>query len=129
MTQQECIPVGCVPAERRPYAGVCFPGGGVCSGGVLHAGGEVVSGPEGGSPCRGGRGWWCLVRGVCSGGVLHAGGGVSAPGGFSMPGGFSLPDPPPVNRMTNRCNNITLAKTSFRPVNMGQNVCVPDNNN
>ena len=24
--------------------------------------------------------------------------------------------PPPVNRMTNRCKNITLAKTSFRPV-------------
>ena len=23
---------------------------------------------------------------------------------------------PPVNRMTNRCKNITLAKTSFRPV-------------
>ena len=25
--QQECIPVGCVPAARRPYAGVCFLGG------------------------------------------------------------------------------------------------------
>ena len=24
--------------------------------------------------------------------------------------------PPPVNRMTDRCKNITLAKTSFRPV-------------
>ena len=23
------IPVGCVPAARRPYAGVCFPGGGL----------------------------------------------------------------------------------------------------
>ena len=30
--EQECIPVRCVPAARRPYAGVCFPGG-VCSGG------------------------------------------------------------------------------------------------
>ena len=29
--KQECIPVGCVPAARRPYAGVCFPGGGVWS--------------------------------------------------------------------------------------------------
>ena len=26
------------------------------------------------------------------------------------------PPPPPVNRMTDRCKNITLAKTSFRPV-------------
>ena len=43
--EQECIPVGCVPATRRPYAGVCFLGrcllqgglvpGGVCSGGVV----------------------------------------------------------------------------------------------
>ena len=27
---QECIPVGCVPAAHRAYAGVCFLGGGVC---------------------------------------------------------------------------------------------------
>ena len=67
--------------------------GGVWSRGVLHAGG--VSGP-GGSPCQGG----CLV-----------------------PGGFSLPDPPPVNRMTDRCKNITLAKTSFRPVIMFLYIC------
>ena len=64
------------------------------------------------------------------GGVLHArgvsglGGGFSMLGGFSMPGGggLSMPGgvllarPPPVNRMTDRCKNITLAKTSFRPV-------------
>ena len=62
--EQECIPVGCVPADRRPYAGVCFPGGG---------------GPP------------------------------SSRGGL-------LARPPPVNRMTDRCKNITLAKTSFRPV-------------
>ena len=49
--EQECIPVGCVPAARRPYAGVCFPGGG----GVPGPGGRVV----------------CLVRGVvCRGGVI-----------------------------------------------------------
>ena len=35
--EQECIPVGCVPAARRPYAGVCFPGGSAWSrGGVWH---------------------------------------------------------------------------------------------
>ena len=27
-------------------------------------------------------------------------------------------DTPPVNRMTDRCKNITLATTSLRPVNM-----------
>ena len=32
--RQECIPVGCVPAARWPYAVVCSPGGGVCSEGV-----------------------------------------------------------------------------------------------
>ena len=30
--------------------------------------------------------------------------------------------PPPVNRMTNRCKNITLAKTSFRPVNIAVHI-------
>ena len=40
-----------------------------------------------------------------------------------MPGprGVGIPacieaEPPPVNRMTNRCKTITLAKTSLRPV-------------
>ena len=47
------------------------------------------------------------------GGVPHA------RGGFLHAGGGLLARPPPVNRMTNRCKNITLAKTSFRPVMMG----------
>ena len=46
--KQECIPVGCVPAARRPYPGVCFPGGGSPSGG----GG--LPGPGGGVPPSGG---------------------------------------------------------------------------
>ena len=68
----------------------------------------------------------CLVRGA----------GVSGPGGVcAWSGGVCLsalwdttpPDqahhPPPVNRMTNRCKNITLATTSLRPVNMpGHNI-------
>ena len=62
--EQECIPVGCVPAARRPYARVCFPGGGPGPGGV--------PGPGGSAP---GRGWGVggLVRGVCS-----WGGGIPA---------------------------------------------------
>ena len=81
-----------MPAARRPYAGVCFPGGGgFCSG--------EDSAREGG----------CLLGGgVCSQGVSAPGGvwsGGSAPGGgvcsqgrgFSLPmGGFSLPGDPPL---------------------------------
>ena len=62
---QECIPVGCVPADRWPYSGIC-----------------------------------------CFSGV---GGGVP---------GQVLPPPPWTEWMTDRCKNITLAKTSFRPVTM-----------
>ena len=91
--KQECIPVGCVPAARRPYAGVCFR---------LRGSGQ------------------------------RGGGGVSAPGGVSGLGGLlpgsgvwlggvsqhALRQTPPVNRMTDRCKNITLATTSLRPVNI-----------
>ena len=62
--------------------------------------------------------------GTWSGGYLVLG-GVPGPGGYLVPGGCTwsrggvpgqvLPSPP-VNRMTNRCKNITLAKTLFRPV-------------
>ena len=44
--KQECIPVGCVPVARRPYAGVCFPGG-VC----LVPGGSAWSGGSGIPAC------------------------------------------------------------------------------
>ena len=84
-SRQECIPVGCVPAARRPYAVVCFRGG------------EWW--------CAWSGGWWCAWLG-----------GVSGPGGSaSVPCGIP---PPPVNRMTNRCKNITLAITSLRLVKM-----------
>ena len=84
--------------------GVCFGGsalggsapGGVCSGGVSAPRG--VSAP-----------WGCLLL------------GGSAPGGSAPRGEFGIPacievDPPPVNRMTDRCKNITLATTSLRAV-------------
>ena len=71
---QECIPVGCVPAARRPYAGVCFPsrvGEGVWSGGVCLVWGGV-----------------CLVQGdVWSGGMVcqvRGGGGVPGQGGVCL---------------------------------------------
>ena len=61
----------------------------------------------------------CLLLGV------SASRGVSAPGGggngVSARGVCGIPacteaDTPPVNRMTNRCKNITLATTSLPPV-------------
>ena len=62
--------------------------------------------PAGGVPAwRGGACW----GGGCLLGGMPAGGGVCWGG---VPGQV----PPPVNRMTDRCKNITLAKTSFRPV-------------
>ena len=141
--KQECIPVGCVPAARRPYAGVCFWGG-VCLvwGGVRLGGclpgwgvsawsrGTVVSSP-GGLPGLGGGGVWSGGGGVWSRGVVSAWSGgwsliwgvVSDLGRYpSMHWGRPFP---PVNRMTYRCKNITLATTSLRPVNILVIRCEP----
>ena len=122
--------------------GTCSGGGGVPGlGGYLVLGG--VPGPGG---CIWSRGWVYLVLGgyLVPGGVPGPG-GVPAPGGctwsqggctwsrgvYLVPGGwctwsqggctwsggvYLVRYSPPVNRMTNRCKNITLAKTSFRPV-------------
>ena len=91
-SKQECIPVGCVPAARRPYAGVCFPGeGGGCllRWGVVWCWGGVCSGGMGGSGAGGGvsaLGGLSVPRGICSGGCLLPGGvssrEVSAPRGW-----------------------------------------------
>ena len=73
-----------------------------------------------GCTCPGGwsRGVWS--RGVWSWGVYLPGwacqSGVGLPGGRYLPGGVCLRHTPPVNRMTDRCKNITLATTSLRPV-------------
>ena len=113
MMKQECIPVGCVPAARWPYPGVCFPGGGVC---LLRG----VSAPQGGCLVLGG----CLVpggvcsRGVSAGGFWSGGSGPrrgSAPGGLLLEGvGAGIPActeaDPPVDRITDACKNITLAQ-------------------
>ena len=101
--------------------------GGVCSWGVSVPGGSApwgVSAPRGSAP-----------RGVSAPGGLLPGGllwGVSAVGGdwfrgclllgqCLLPGGVVSQHvlrqtPHPVNRMTDRCKNITLATTSLRPV-------------
>ena len=76
------------------------PGGG---GGVSAPRG--VPGP-GGVPGQGGLLW----GGVCSRGVCSRE-GVGIPACIEA-------EPPPVNRMTNTCKNITLTTTSLRPVTM-----------
>ena len=81
--------------------------------------------PEGGVPA-----WGVYLPGGCTylGGVPAW--GVYLPGGVTCPGGVPgrgctywgctwSNTSPPVNRMTDTCKNITLAKTSFRPVNIG----------
>ena len=113
-----------------------LPGGG---GGWVSAPGGV-SAPEGSAPGEGVSAWGCLLLGgvcswgvsapggVCSWGVSALGGcclllGVCSWGGCLLPGGCGIPacteaDIPPVDRMTDRCKNITLATTLLRPVNI-----------
>ena len=83
----------------------------LCAGGVSSLGGSPL-----------GEGGLLWERGVSSGGGgLLWGRGVSSRGvssGGSPPGGVvvsqhALRQTPPVNRMTNRCKNITLPQTSF----------------
>ena len=112
--QQQCIPVGCVPPACCPYLPACTaPGGCTWSPGgwgVPGLGGCTWS--QGGVPGRGGV---YLVRGCTwSGGHTWSWGvylvwGCTCPGG----GGYLPRYSPPVNRMTNRCKNISLPQTSF----------------
>ena len=67
--------------------------GDVCSGKCLHMGGGV-----------------CLGRGTCLGGVCL---GVSAQGVYTPLAYYLLGYTSSVNRLTDRCKNITLPQTSF----------------
>ena len=81
--------------------GVLLLGGGVSSPGVSTLGG------------------WLLGGHVCSGGMSALGGlllGDVCSWGVWYPSMHQGRHPPPVNRMTNRCKNITLATTALRPV-------------
>ena len=99
--QQECIPVGYVPSAA---VAVSRGGGGVCPGVVS------VQGRE------------CLLRGVSIQGVTAQ--GVSAQGGCLprgclpkggvCPGGCLPGTPTPVNRIRDRCKNITLPQLRCR---------------
>ena len=139
-SEQECIPVGCVPAAHWPYAAVFFRGGylpgpggvllgpgggGVCLvwGGLPGQSGGVLLGPRGVCLVRGGSPW---SRGVSawSGGSPWSRGVLLGPGGVCLVWGGS-PETPPVNRITDTCKNITLATTSLRKVIMPLVAMVP----
>ena len=103
--------------------GVCLvPGGGCLPG---RGGVDVCLVPGWGVVSAWSRGGVCLVLGGgClpgpGGGVVSAWsqGGLPGPGGGGWSSQHALRQTPPVNRMTNRCKNITLATTSLRPVKM-----------
>ena len=90
------------------FQGLLFPGGG-CT--CLEGGGGGCTCLEGGCTClEGGVPAWRGGVPAWRGGCTCLEGGVPARGG---PGQVL---PPPVDRITDACKNITLAKTSFRPV-------------
>ena len=103
MKKQECIPVGCVPAAHWPYPGVSFLGGGCTCPGCA---------------CQGVWSGGCGPGGCTCPGVVPAGGARQGGACWGVPARGGLPQtcPPPVNRMTDMCKNITLATTSLRSV-------------
>ena len=89
-SKQDYIPVGCVPPARRPY----------------------LRGPAGGQGGVPGLGVCTWSGGYLVGGCTWSG-GVPGLGGYLVGGVYLVRYSPPVNRMTNRCKNITLPQTSF----------------
>ena len=73
-----------------------------------------VPGPGGCTLFWGGGCTWSWGVYLVPGGCTWSRGGVPGPRGvYLVPGGYLVRYPPHVNRMTNRCKNITLPQTSF----------------
>ena len=64
--------------------------------------------------------------GVYLPGVVHPPGWCTCPGGCTCQGVYLPRYPPPVNRMTDRCKNITLPQTSFAGGNNDSSYSVSD---
>ena len=95
-----------------------LPRGGVCPGGCLPGAGGGVC--PGGFLPRGVSAWVVSQESVCPGGVSAW--GVSHSGGVCLRGVVSehaLRQTPPVNRMTDRCKNITFPQLRLRTVILG----------
>ena len=95
------LPGGLRARGVSPATGGCLPAGGISLLVGLLPGGCLLPGegglPAGGFPCQGGSfPGGCLLLGGCL-----------------LPGGSPWWETPSVNRMTNRCNNITLPQASF----------------
>ena len=116
-----------LPGPEGGSGGFSLPGPG--GGGVLPArswgdspyqvpGGFSLPGPWGGSSsCQVPGGGFSLPG--PRGGVLPA----RSRGGLPVRGGGAARRPPPVNRITHTCKNITLATTSLRPVSISCEQC------
>ena len=104
----------CLPVVGSPFGGAYFLGGCLLLGGPPSWRGLLGRG----SPSLGrgllltGSPWWGLLLGG-----LSLAGGSPWQGGASFLVGILGRQPPPVNRITHGCKNITLATTSLRPVN------------
>ena len=98
--KQECIPVGCVPAERWPYSENWRPPPKIWS---RHPPRKFGAG----TPPK----IWSRHP------PRKFGAGTPPPENLEQAPPLKIwSTPPPVNRITHTCKNITLAKTSFRPV-------------
>ena len=106
--KQECIPVGCIPSASVTISGMgCLPRG--CP-------------PRGCSP-REVSAWGCLPRGCLPGGCLPSRVCLGVCLGVCLPRGCTPPahrmlgyKQPPVNRITDRCKNITFPQLHLRNV-------------
>ena len=94
---------GSAPSGHLLAGGVCcWEGEGVCCQGVSALGGGLLPGGH------------LLPGGVCCWGEVSSARGVSAPGGLGTPSCTEADTPPPVNRITDACKNITPVKNSMR---------------
>ena len=101
--------IHCLGGVPGPGGRTWFWGVYLVPGGVPGLRGDVP-GPRG---CTWSRvGTWSQGECTWSWGVYMVW-GVPGPRGYLIPGGVPAQVPPPVNRMTDRCKNITLPQTSF----------------
>ena len=93
--------------EACVHEGMCARG--TCAWGACMWGGHAC---QGGHVCPG----TCMPRGLCMPGGMHDWRGVHAEGGEHAWGGMHGMHTPPVNRITDACENITFPQHRLRAV-------------